>query len=376
MASILFSPFTAIFENKAAGTAIIGKPGSGKTFFILNLCANAIMMEQKVFGIDPKDDMGVLCDIFPNIEYININDIKPGSLNPFRVIKNIDTNTLSSIISIICGDLTDDQIIAITPIVNDFINKYRKESKANTKQMISFADVADYLYANDNIQAQAVGTKLQIHRDSKYGPLLFEPYESENEDEFHFDKQSKIISLHGMDLPKYSGGAVKLTEEQKFNSGIVYIICKMLKDILTEGKYPTLFVMDEAHIAFQNESFASIIDEFLILGRSLNVATVLASQSVSHYPKDIAQLISSKFCFKSSSNDASVFLNTFLNDDGNNSADFSSIVYQIGEFASGDCYYIDSENRSGIFHVTSLLSDDITSNPLEKKRKPKNINNN
>lgn len=63
--SILFSPFTSIFENKAAGTTITGMPGSGKTFFILNVCANAIMMEQRVFGIDPKDDMGVICDIFP-----------------------------------------------------------------------------------------------------------------------------------------------------------------------------------------------------------------------------------------------------------------------------------------------------------------------
>lgn len=362
--SILFSPFTAIFENKAAGTIACGMPGSGKTFFILNMIANALMLEQRVFMIDPKDDGGVIADVYPEkIEYIDINNIRPGALNPFQVIKHIDTNTLVSIISIICGGFSDQESIAVTPIVNDFINMHRRSN-----DHVSFSDVVDYLYANDNTYAQSIGTKLQIHRDSKYGPLLF-GFDSDNKGSFSFDSKSKIISLHGMDLPKGTGET--MTEEHKFNSAIVYIICHMLKDILTEGKYPTLFVLDEAHIAFQNPSFASIIDTFLVLGRSLNVATLLASQSVSHYPQSIAQLVSSKFCFKSSSQEASAFLRQFYNVDGEEDADFDAIVYSIGEFSSGDCFFIDSNNRSGVFHVTSLLSDDITSNPLSKKRKRK-----
>lgn len=361
MASVNFSPFTAIFENKAAGTAIIGSPGSGKTFFILNLIANALMMEQRVFAIDPKDDLGVISDIFPNVEYVDINNIKPGALNPFKVLNNIDTNTLMSIISIICGGLDDDQNVAVTPIVNDFINRFRRERNSN----ISFSDVADYLYANDDKYAQAVGTKLQIHRDSKYGALLFES--SDNSNAMELTTNNKIISLHGMNLPK--SNSKKMTEEHKFNSGIVYILCKMLRDLLISGGYPTMFVMDEAHIAFKNEAFSSIVDEFLVLGRSLNVCTVLASQNAGHYPADIAQLISSKFCFKSSTNEASAFLKMFYNRDGDNSADFDSIVYQIGQFRSGQTFYIDSENRSGILKITSLLSDDISSNPLTKKKK-------
>lgn len=359
--AVLFSPFTAIFENKAAGTAIIGSPGSGKTFSLLNIMANSLMMEQKIFCIDPKDDAGVLAEIYPEkVQYIDINSITPGALNPFSVIENIDTNTLVSIISIICGGFNDQENIAVTPIVNDFVNKSRKMSG------ISFNNVADYLYANDNTYAQSIGTKLKIHADSKYGPLLFGNLNKIN---FNFgDKnKSKIISLHGMDLPK--ANSEYITEVQKFNSAVVYIICRMLKDILIEGKYPTLFVLDEAHIAFQNPSFSSIVDEFLVLGRSLNVATLLASQSVSHYPESIAQLISSRFCFKSSSQEASEFLRKFYNQEGDDIADFDNIIFNIGNFNPGDCFYIDSNNRSGIFHFTSLLGNDITSNPLMKKRK-------
>lgn len=356
MASIQFNPFTAIWENGAPTTVIVGSPGSGKTFFTLNQVANCLILSCRVFAIDPKNDLGVIAKVFPEVEYININDVRPGALNPFKVIKNIDTNFISSLISIICGGLSDSQIVSITPIINDFVNKF-KRSGAH----VSFSDVADYLYANDNTDAQTIGTKLQIHRDSKYGPLLFE----EGDDSLKFDSHSKIISLHGMDLPKSQDK--KLSEVQKFNSGIVYIICKILRDLLTEGGYPTLFVMDEAHIAFKNEDFMNIIDEFMVLGRSLNVATILATQNASHFPGGIAQLVSSKFCFKSSTSEAENFLNMFFNKDGSNSADFDSIIYQIGQFSTGDCFYIDSQNRSGIFHVTSLLGNDVTSNPLMRK---------
>lgn len=358
MSTIHFSPFNSIFENKASGTAIFGSPGSGKTYFLLNVAANALMMNQKLFALDPKDDLGVLSDIFPNVEYIDINNIKPGALNPFKVIKNLDTNILLSIISIICDGISDDQMISITPIINDFINKHKR-----TKSDVSFADVADYLYANDNIQAQSIGTKLQIHRDSKYGSLLFE----ESDNSIEFNSNSKIISLHGMDLPKAMDS--KISEEQKFNSGIVYIICKMLRDLLTDGCYPTMFVMDEAHIALRNKSFNDILDEFLILGRSLCVPTVLATQNPSHLPDSISQLIASKFCFKSSSKEASIFLDMFFNKSEEGMADFNSIIYQVSQFQSGQCFFIDSENRSGIFKVTSLFGDDINSNPLTKKRK-------
>ena len=361
MASVQWSPFTAIFENKAATSVVIGSPGSGKSFFLINIIANSLMFEQRCFAIDPKNDLGVLVDVFPDkIEYIDINDITPGALNPFKVLKTIDTNTIASIVSIICGGLTDQQTVSITPIINDFVIRFRKST-----HMVSFSDIADYLYANDNPDAQAIGTKLQIHRDSKYGSLLFDSDETAGT--LKMSDGSKIISMHGMDLPKKGGD--KMTEEQKFNSAIVFIICKMLRDLLTEGGYPTLFVMDEAHIAFQNPSFEQIIDEFMVLGRSLNVPTLLASQSVHHYPKTIAQMVSSAFCLKSSTQDANDFLNMFYSRDGDGLADYEGIISRVSTFNTGDCFMIDSSQRSGIFHITSMLGDDVTSNPLMKKRK-------
>lgn len=359
MSSINFSPFISIFENRPAGTCICGSPGSGKTYFLLNVAANALMMEQKLFAIDPKNDLGVLSNVFNDIEYIDINNIKSGALNPFIVLKNIDTNTICSLISIICGDLTDSQIVSITPIINDFIiqNKYRKTP-------LTFTEVVDYLYANDDFNAQVIGTKLKTHKDSKYGKLLFS---DDVDNGLIFNTKSKIISLLGMDLPK--ANINKLTEEQRFNSGIIYIITNMLKELLSLNKYPTLLIVDEAHIALQNPSFASIIDEFLVLGRSLNVATVLATQNASHFPEGISQLIANKFCFKSSSEEARKFLDLFFNKDYDYMADFNSIISEIGNFEPGECFFIDSKNRSGFFYVTSLFGKEFSSNPLDKQKR-------
>ena len=74
MASVQYNPFAAIFENRPATSVVIGRPGAGKTFFLLNVAANCLMLETGLIAIDPKDDLGVLEDVFPDkVEVIDIN---------------------------------------------------------------------------------------------------------------------------------------------------------------------------------------------------------------------------------------------------------------------------------------------------------------
>lgn len=368
MSTVQYSPFTAVFENGASGSVITGSPGSGKTFFLLNVLSNCILMKQRIFAIDPKNDLGVLAEVFPGeIEYIDVNDIKSGALNPFAVLDDINTITLTSIISIICGGLTSKQKTSVTPILNDFVNKSRRRPRS-----VSFTDVAEYLYAHDDSQAREIGVALSIAKDSKYGKLLFsDEFDEDNnnaKDEFVFTAKSKIISLHGMDLP--IANAKKITEEQRFNSAIVFIICKMIRQKLVSGGYPTLITIDEAHIAYQNDDFAKLIDDFLVLGRSLNCPTILASQSTSHYPEGIDQFVSSRFCFKSSTKNALQFLNTFLPTDEMEgiSSDYGKIASKINNFNTGECFYVDKKNRAGFVKIVSSFDSSVTSNPLEKAR--------
>jgi len=363
MSTIRWSPTTAQFENRAPGTIVLGAPGSGKTFFLLNTCANCLGMGQRIIVIDPKNDFCKLLNVSSNIDYIDVNSISPGALNPFTFLDKFDASTLLTIIEIICGKLDKADLIAITPIIKDFVTKYSRDNTYCDMQ-----DVADYLYSRDNTSAQSIGTALKLYEDNKYGPLLFT--RRENAKPLRLNSSSSIIiSLHGMSLPDYTKDAKDYDANERFTSAIIYIIVSKLLEILsTPSKIPTTLVCDEAHLLFGNISMAQIIDRFLVLGRSLNTATVLASQGVSHFPKTIAQYITSKFMFRSSIDDATQFLDMFDTSsiDASGTLDRSSVIAGITNLNTGEAFFIDSRNRNGFARIISNYSvDALTSNPLK-----------
>ena len=356
-------------------TIVVGSPGSGKTFALLNIAANCLGMGQRVIAIDPKNDFDKLYNVNPSINIIDINKIRPGALNPFEFLKKIDekgrvkfidTATLMTIIEIMCGKLDRNTIIGITPIVTDFVTKAK-----TTGDYYDMQDVADYLYANQNEYAQTVGTMLKMFEDNKYGKLLF-TRETNVKPLVLSATDSMVISLHGLSLPDYSKKPEDYDANERFTSAILYIITTKLLDILSgDNKVPTTLICDEAHLLFGNKEMGAIIDRFLVLGRSLNVATVLASQGISHFPKGIANYITTKFMFKSSMEEAQLFLDAFDTSKINPSSaiDVDSIVSSATNFPTGTCFMIDRLNRNGIIRIKSIYDVSLlTSNPFAKKR--------
>lgn len=375
MSTIKWSPTTAQMVNNAPGTIVVGSPGSGKTFALLNISANCLGMGQRVIAIDPKNDFDKLYNVNPNINIIDINKIRPGALNPFEFLKKIDakgnitfvdTATIMTIIELMCGKLDKNIIIDITPIVTDFVTKSK-----NSGEYIDMQDIADYLYANQKESAQQVGTMLKMFEDNKYGKLLF-TRESNVKPLTLSARDSMVISLHGLSLPEYTKKPEDYDANERFTSTILYIITSKLLDILSgDNKIPTTLICDEAHLLFGNKEMASIIDRFLVLGRSLNVATVLASQGISHFPDGIANYITTKFMFKSSLEEAQLFLDKFDTSkiDPTNAIDVDSIVSSVTQFQTGTCFMIDRLGRNGIIKIKSIYDVKLlTSNPFDKKR--------
>lgn len=361
--------------NNAPGTIVVGSPGSGKTFALLNISANCLGMGQRVIAIDPKNDFDKLYNVNPNINIIDINKIRPGALNPFEFLKKIDakgnvtfvdTATIMTIIELMCGKLDKNIIIDITPIVTDFVTKSK-----NSGEYIDMQDIADYLYANQKESAQQVGTMLKMFEDNKYGKLLF-TRESNVKPLTLSARDSMVISLHGLSLPEYTKKPEDYDANERFTSTILYIITSKLLDILSgDNKIPTTLICDEAHLLFGNKEMSSIIDRFLVLGRSLNVATVLASQGISHFPDGIANYITTKFMFKSSLEEAQLFLDKFDTSkiDPTNAIDVDSIVSSVTQFQTGTCFMIDRLGRNGIIKIKSIYDVKLlTSNPFDKKR--------
>lgn len=318
------------------------------TVFLQTVLVNSLRMKQRVVAIDPKNDLQKIKNIYPSINIIDINNIRNGALNPFTFLGNIDTSTIVSIIEIICGKLTTEEERAITPIVQDFVIKFKRDGV-----YVDMQDVAEYLFSRDNKYATGIGSRLKALADNKYGKLLFtreenvEPLKLSNTDSF-------ILTLHGMALPDYAVKVEDYTPSQRFTSAVVYILTlKLLELLSSKNSVPTVFCCDEAHLLFGNKAMASIIDRFLVIGRSLGFATILASQGISHFPKDIANHISTKFIFKSSLDESKLFLEKFDTTQlGDNAIDRASVVGMItSNFHTGDCFMIDKLNNSGVLHI-------------------------
>lgn len=383
MSTVKWSPTTAALANASPGTIVCGSPGSGKTFFLINVAANCMGIGQRVIAIDPKNDFNKLYNVNKNIKIIDISNISPGALNPFTFLaktnketgeeESIDTATLMSIIELLCGKLSSDVTTAITPIVTDFVTKSR-----NSDDYVDMQDVADYLFANKSEQAQLVGTLLRMYEDNQHGKLLFtreqnvEPLKFNNTD-------NMVITLHGLALPDYNKSIDDYDPNERLTSCIIYIIARKLMDILSSDvEVPTTLFCDEAHLLFVNREMSTIIDRFLRLGRSLNVATVLASQGISNFPEGISNYITTKFLFRSSIDEATNFLNRFDTSklDTSNAIDVNSVIAAITKFPTGICYMIDRAGRNGVIRIVSIYDKDlITSNPFAKKRDKDNSEN-
>lgn len=383
MSTVKWSPTTAALANASPGTIVCGSPGSGKTFFLINVAANCMGIGQRVIAIDPKNDFNKLYNVNKNIKIIDISNISPGALNPFTFLaktnketgeeESIDTATLMSIIELLCGKLSSDVTTAITPIVTDFVTKSR-----NSDDYVDMQDVADYLFANKSEQAQLVGTLLRMYEDNQHGKLLFT--REQNVEPLRFNNtDNMVITLHGLALPDYNKSIDDYDPNERLTSCIIYIIARKLMDILSSDvEVPTTLFCDEAHLLFVNREMSTIIDRFLRLGRSLNVATVLASQGISNFPEGISNYITTKFLFRSSIDEATNFLNRFDTSklDTSNAIDVNSVIAAITKFPTGICYMIDRAGRNGVIRIVSIYDKDlITSNPFAKKRDKDNSEN-
>lgn len=345
--TVYFSPITPIFENMPPGTIICGSPGAGKTYFMQTIMTNCLQQRCIVIAFDPKNDHKGMLKKDPTIKYRDIS--KKQSLDPFMCIENVDTNFIISIIDTICGGLSKADVTAITPIVNDFVKRSRTGNA-------TFLRLADYLYSNQNPVVQNIGTLLKANEDSEYGKVFF------NRDKscMQLGRESSIICLFGLPLPK-TDNRDSWTKEEMFSSAIIMVLVKMLRNVLTsKNPIPVILFIDEAHIILANPFIYKIVEEFLILGRSLNVATVLASQNVSHFPPDFSNFVSNRFQFRSSRNEVQEFLSRFL---VSAEEETNSLITFAVNAKNGECIFIDRKNRVGEIQIAGDLG--LSTTPIK-----------
>ncbi len=330
------------------------------TYMSVQSAVDLIGMGGRVFALDAKNDFKRIKNVV-NVKTLDIEDAHEGSLNPFTFLPEVSAASLISLIEILTGGMSKEELVSVTPIVKDFITRLKRDNR-----YVDLKDLADYLYSRRDENARSVGNSLMMLEGSRYGKLMFTRKENVKPLKIETN-ESLVITLLGLNFPDAKKRVENYTVEERITSAIIYLITSKLSGILKEDSIaPTTIFCDEAHLLFSSNELTNLIDKFMVEGGSLNVALVLISQSLEHFPSNIATFLSSKFMFRSSKEEAEQFLDKFSIGDSSH-LNVEHIVNGIADLEVGQCFMIDRKNRSGFIKVLKRY-DGISSNPMEKTR--------
>lgn len=294
---VLFDPHYPIMNNKPPVTLITGSPGSGKTFFASWLTVLASVSNKLNFVIDPKGDfnnlkkltdMG-LCGNVTIWNLINptdnsVSDRDKGVLDPMCLFNNTSDNvslTLDILKMLYTENMTRTQSQKVTAIVRD---------KANSKKQCSLTYVINAMKQDQNPDVRSMASNLSVTLDSELGKLLMKP-RNVKPVRLNISKGTIVVSLLGMKLPAPGANTNNLKGAERLSMSIMYLITNLVSEMMQKipkGIYKTLIV-DEAWTILSYPEGRDMLKSVGLLGRSMNMATILVTQSPSHLREDVSK---------------------------------------------------------------------------------------
>lgn len=360
---VFFDTHFPIINNKPPGILVTGSPGSGKTWLLLLLCSHASLMGKTNVILDPKGDFIALKKleregILENIKVWNlapqvdnkesmVADENNGVLDPMTFFDNPDENVAlakSVITSLVGGTLTDVQSNYLVPVLKDVV----------ASQNPSFNEVVSRLSRNQKEEIRTLGIQLNALSGLGLAKLLFTDRRKQKAQKVKLIGGTTVINLMGLSLPVPGSNQKTWTENEKLSMTIMALITNfvtsaMLKDISKE--IFKIVTIDEAWSVMASQTGRDLINKVGLLGRSLNVALLLATQSPNHIEKvdgvDISNTISVRFAFKNDSkNDNLTTVNSMNLPSGEG-------WEEIGlNLDTGQCLLHDSRKNTGVIQVS------------------------
>ena len=360
---VFFDTHFPIINNKPPGILVTGSPGSGKTWLLLLLCSHASLMGETKVILDPKGDFIALKKleregILENIKVWNlapqvdnkesmVADENNGVLDPMTFFDNPDENVAlakSVITSLVGGTLTDVQSNYLVPVLKDVV----------ASQNPSFNEVVSRLSRNQKEEIRTLGIQLNALSGLGLAKLLFTDRRKQKAQKVELIGGTTVINLMGLSLPVPGSNQKTWTENEKLSMTIMALITNfvtsaMLKDISKE--IFKMVTIDEAWSVMASQTGRDLINKVGLLGRSLNVALLLATQSPNHIEKvdgvDISNTISVRFAFKNDSkNDNLTTVNSMNLPSGEG-------WEEIGlNLDTGQCLLHDSRKNTGVIQVS------------------------
>ncbi len=380
-APIFFDPHYPISINKPPVTLITGSPGSGKTFIAEILAGHSSVMNKLTYVIDPKGDFIALkrlekageinkttvWSIFSNDDNAEINEENYGMLDPFYLTKNMKDNIqiVQDVVRSLIGEISSKQTNALLPLIQDVA----------AEENPSLSKVVMALQRNRDDDIRSLGSQLRLTLDTSVAKLIVADNRA-SENPFANSDGLMIISLLGLSLPEAGTPEKDYSSAERLAAVVMQLLTQLvLESMKTKPKkiQKTLFV-DEAWVVFGSKSGKRLINAAALLGRSLNMATILATQSPSHIITDtdntstLDTTISTRFAFRNDSDKDNEMNRKAMRLPEND--DWEKIF---PEFTTGQCMLKDCNGNIAIIHTMTNKSwtKAFDTNPTKTKNKRK-----
>lgn len=379
---VVFDPFFPLQNDFAPVTLITGSPGSGKTFFTSILAAYANILKVFSFIIDYKGDFISLKrleqqNILRDVKIWNVLDGNEvsidnyGALDPTSFTDDINENASITfdIIKTLVGDSVESHKATIMPILRDITEK----------PTASFLDVPKMLLRNTDKDIRGIGDSLRTYLDSPLGKLLttYPKIEKKNIAE---TKGTVVINLMGLQLPTDNSDTSKHTASEKMSMIIMSLMTQLvLRHMRAIPKnIPKLLIIDEAWSVVSTPMGKGMVEQVGRLGRSLNMASILSSQSPRHFEKsktsdqksegaELEETISTRFAFRNTSRADCITTIRGMNLDDEET--WAKIIHE--DLQKGQAFMKDCLGGIGVVQILAMdgWHDLLDTNPIASKEK-------
>lgn len=361
---VFWDAHTQIYNVGAPTTLVSGEPGTGKTFLLLTMTSHKILCGSTNIVLDPKGDFLPLINLrdeFGKIRLWNIGDSNNkksrtrGLLDPFYMTsdKGEQLELVIATITMLLGELRDDQMQALAPIIKDVAELDRPNMLA----------VVDQCRTSQNPVARQIGTQLDIIARLPAAGACFSSG-TKKRNPVDLTTGTTIITMAGLDLPQ--AGQKKLTNKQRLAITMFFLVTDFIRRTMnqTDDTVNKTVIIDEAWAVVASPAGQDTIKALALLGRSKNLALILATQTPLHLKgTEIDNTIKTRFAFRTSRDDAKQIVEAMrLPSYGG----FDELLCDLGR---GECLMADAYGRYSTVQITNYdkrWNVAFETNPAEK----------
>jgi len=367
-----------LYQNSNA--FVIGKSGSGKTYFLKNLLINEWSNSTRIIICDPEAEyLNITKKLNGNI--IDVGNAKEGKLNPFHIYKILTENgeeassfitfnahlkTLESFFKIVLNDISNDVLELINSLVIDVYN-YKGINEQSDFTQISNSDYpifSDLLFViEEKISDINDQFMLEKYKLAKLHLLKFTSgrYSDIWNNPSTLEVEANIINFNFQALFANKNNIVA-------NAQMLLIFRFIEQEIINKREQnnnkKTIIIVDEAHM-FIDSKYPVALDFFYQMNKRIrkyngsfipttqNISDLNCNNELKHKTSTIIKNSQYTFIFKSSSLDMQDILDIYKSGNSFNKEERKIII----SLSTGQAFFIGSSELR--FPVNIVMNNNI-----------------